>query len=193
MAHRGFRCEPEGLRSRRIGGTIGIYGKADRVMKQRNAQPNKRGLAGALWHGAALAAMVGGVAMGVWGRSGPPKRSRKLPSRGDSPGVNPDQRLVEPLGPGVAWGQLEDLTGKYSVRPIMLTRAIIILGRQSDCDVILEDERASRYHVILTWDHDKGYARDNNSTNGTSINGQACQGPVLLRHGDIIEAAGAEF
>lgn len=164
-------------------------------MKRRKDQPSRRGLAGALWGGAAAVGVLGGVALSVWGRGGPPRRSsRKLPpQRGASPGVNPDQRLIEPLGPGVAWGQLEDLIGKYGVQPFILTRQIIILGRQSDCDIILDDDRASRYHVFLTWDHDKGYARDNGSTNGTVINGQACQGPVLLHHGDILEVAGSEF
>jgi pSer/pThr/pTyr-binding forkhead associated (FHA) protein len=93
----------------------------------------------------------------------------------------------------VAWGQLDDLTGRYGGQPFLLTRQIIILGRQSDCDIILDDDRASRYHVFLTWDHGMGYLRDNHSTNGTVINGQSHQGPVPLHHGDIIEVAGFEF
>jgi pSer/pThr/pTyr-binding forkhead associated (FHA) protein len=163
-------------------------------MRRRKDRPQWRVLAGVLRRGAAVG-LLGGMALGMWGRGGSPRRSsRKLPSqRGASPGVDPDQRLVEPLGPGVAWGQLEDLVGKYGGQPFALTRQIIILGRQSDCDIILDDDRASRYHLFLTWDHDKGYARDNQSTNGTVINGQACQGPVVLHHGDIIEVAGSEF
>lgn len=156
---------------------------------------NRRGIANTLWRGAALAGVWGAVQWAVFGRGGPPRRaSRKLPQpRGESAGVNPDQRLVEPLGPGVAWGQLDDLTGRYGNQPFLLTRQIIILGRQSDCDIILDDDRASRYHVFLTWDHAMGYLRDNHSTNGTVINGQSCQGPVPLHHGDIIEVAGSEF
>jgi pSer/pThr/pTyr-binding forkhead associated (FHA) protein len=155
----------------------------------------RRRFADMLWRSAALAGMWGAVQWAVFGRGGPPRRpSRKLSSaRGESAGVNPDQRLIEPLGPGVAWGQLDDLTGRYGSQPFLLTRQIIILGRQSDCDIILDDDRASRYHVFLTWDHAMGYLRDNQSTNGTVINGQSCQGPVPLHHGDIVEVAGFEF
>ncbi len=121
------------------------------------------------------------------------QRSRKAPPRADRTGVNQDQRLIEPLGIGVPWGFLEQLEGRYAGAPVPLTRQIIIIGRQMDCDIILDDERISRYHVFLTWEQGHGFARDNQSTNGTRINGQANLEAVLLKHGDILEAGGSQF
>ncbi len=113
--------------------------------------------------------------------------------QGETSGVNQDLRYQEPLGPGVAWGHMEQLGGKYAGIAVPITRQIFIIGRQSDCDIIVDNDLASRYHALVTWDHDRGYLRDNHSTNGTRVNGQAGLGVVLLRHGDIIEVAGAEF
>jgi len=149
------------------------------------------------WRGVLLG-LFGGMSLALFGR-GDQKRGRKanqpIHAETDSerPPVRDEDRLVEPLGPGVAWGRLDQLEGKYTGVPFMLTRAIIILGRQSGCDVVLDDDRASRYHVVIAWDHNHGSIQDNNSTNGTLTNGQSVKGPMPLRHGDIIEAGGAEF
>ena len=75
----------------------------------------------------------------------------------------------------------------------MLTRQFILIGRQSDCDIIVDDDRASRYHIVLGWDHGHAYLRDNQSTNGTAVNGQPGLGVVPLRNGDIIEVAGTKL
>ena len=161
-------------------------------MKGRNLPPRKRKMA--LHTGLGLLGLWASMAFSVWGRNAP-RRSHKQGQGRDreSSGVNPDQRYQEPLGPSIAWGQLDQLGGKYIGVPFLLSRQIFIIGRQADCDIIIEDDRASRYHVMLTWDHGKGYLRDNNSMNGTIVNGQPGLGTVLLRHGDIIEVAGSEF
>jgi ABC transport system ATP-binding/permease protein len=121
------------------------------------------------------------------------QRSRKAQTRAERTGVNQDQRLVEPLGIGVPWGFLDQLEGRYAGAPVPMTRQIIIIGRQMDCDIILDDERISRYHVFLTWEQGQGFVRDNQSTNGTRVNGQAVLEAVALKHGDIIEAGGSQF
>jgi pSer/pThr/pTyr-binding forkhead associated (FHA) protein len=135
--------------------------------------------------------MFAGLTMAIFGRG--ERRSRKLGPHDDRPPVRDEDRVVEPLGPGIAWGQLDHLNGRYAGLPYVLTRQIILLGRQPGCDVVLDGDRASRYHAILTWDHGHGYVQDNNSTNGTLLNGQPVKGPIPLRHGDIIEVGGAEF
>ncbi|MBA3826882.1 MAG: FHA domain-containing protein, partial [Ktedonobacterales bacterium] len=138
----------------------------------------------ALWHGAALVAL-GSLPLVALGRGPLPRRSRKLGQsrNGENSGVSADERFIEPLGHDIAWGQLEQLDGKYAGIPVMLTRQFILIGRQSDCDIIVDDDRASRYHIVLGWDHGHAYLRDNQSTNGTAVNGQPGLGVVPLRNG----------
>jgi pSer/pThr/pTyr-binding forkhead associated (FHA) protein len=106
----------------------------------------------------------------------------------DDPG-----RLIEPLGPGRAWGQLVPQGGPFAQRPVPLTRQVTLLGRESDCDVIVEDTEASRHHAELGWEHGRTHLVDLGSLNGTRVNGQGVLGQVPLRGGDIIEIGGQRF
>ena len=100
---------------------------------------------------------------------------------------------------------------------ISLTDPTIILGRASDCHVVIADRRASRRHAEIRR-REEGPAlspsaslginsvegpvlsgveglilRDLGSTNGTWLNGRRLSAPALLRDGDVIEIAGARF
>jgi S1-C subfamily serine protease len=62
-----------------------------------------------------------------------------------------------------------------------------LIGRESDCDFQIDDEKASRHHAAINrtaegqlWIEDLG------STNGTYVNGQALQQPVPLGGGETI-------
>lgn len=102
-------------------------------------------------------------------------------------------RRVEPLGAGRAWGQLVPLQGELALRPLPLTRKLSLLGREIDNDVIIDDERASRHHAEIHWDHGHPQLRDRASLNGLSLNGQAVRGAVPLRAGDVIEVGAHRF
>ncbi len=165
------------------------------MMIRGRGRPLRRGRRwGVVLAGATLAAL-GGLPMLAFGRGPGTRRSRKLGQsrNGENSGVSADERFIEPLGHDIAWGQLEQLDGKYAGIPVMLTRQFILIGRQSDCDIIVDDDRASRYHIILGWDHGHAYLRDNQSTNGTVVNGQPGLGVVPLRNGDIVEVAGTKL
>jgi pSer/pThr/pTyr-binding forkhead associated (FHA) protein len=145
-----------------------------------------------VWLGAAFgsfAQLIGMAAFGRRSRRGKPRRARAS----DATPVGDEARLYEPLGPGVAWGRLDPLDGRYDGMPYRLTHQYILLGRHNDCDIILDDDRASRYHALLAWDHECCYIRDNESLNGTVVNGQPVHVAIPLRHGDIIEIAGTQF
>ncbi len=166
-------------------------------MKQHRSGRARRAIK-RVWRWLALVGALPVVSVAAFGRSSH-RRSRRLGAsahaqRGsDAPPVSDEQRCQEPLGTGIAWGQLDLFDGRYQNVPYLLSRQFILIGRQNDCDIILDDDRASRYHALLAWDHGRGYAHDNGSTNGTKINGQAALGPMPLRHGDIIELAGSQF
>lgn len=110
------------------------------------------------------------------------------PSALDNPG-----RLVEPLGPGRAWGQLVPVDGPFAQRPVPLTRQVTLLGREADCDIVVPDDQASRHHAEVYWDHGRVQLLDRGSLNGTRVNGQGVLGQVPLRQGDIIEIGSQRY
>ena len=103
-------------------------------------------------------------------------------------------RHREPLGAGIAWGQLVPLAvnpdlsdGASVVHPVALTRQLTVLGREKDCDIVIDDPSTSRHHAEIYWDHGRVQLVDRSSTNGTLVNRQAARGPVLLIDGDILD------
>ena len=61
----------------------------------------------------------------------------------------------------------------------------IFLGRRERSDFILTDPNASRVHASIRYERHRHFLQDENSTNGTLLNGS----PVLeacLQHGDEI-------
>lgn len=60
------------------------------------------------------------------------------------------------------------------------------LGRGTDNDIVISDPGTSRHHAEVVFNGDDWSVRDNNSTNGTFLNGE----PVtqhILSNGDVIE------
>jgi pSer/pThr/pTyr-binding forkhead associated (FHA) protein len=62
-----------------------------------------------------------------------------------------------------------------------------VLGRAQDCDIIVEDERTSRHHAEINWDHGRVQLIDRSSMNGTLVNRQTVRGPIPLVTGDILD------
>ncbi|MFI5271879.1 MAG: FHA domain-containing protein [Ktedonobacterales bacterium] len=96
-------------------------------------------------------------------------------------------REREPLGPGRAWGRFVALDEPFAGRALLLTRQLTLLGREVDNDLVLDDERCSRYHAEIHWDHGHVQLVDRHSTNGTLLNRQVVRGPVPLQPGDVVE------
>ncbi|MBQ7697182.1 MAG: FHA domain-containing protein [Paludibacteraceae bacterium] len=65
----------------------------------------------------------------------------------------------------------------------------ITFGRLSDNDIVLDNQAVSRYHGYLTIDGSRVYVADNDSTNGTFVNGERIDGKVPLRSGDKVMIA----
>jgi pSer/pThr/pTyr-binding forkhead associated (FHA) protein len=96
-------------------------------------------------------------------------------------------RMREPLGQRVPWGRLVPLDGDATGQPIPLTRQLTLLGRELDNDIVVDDERTSRHHVELHWDHGHVHLLDRRSMNGTLVNRQTVRGMLPLASGDVIE------
>ena len=59
-------------------------------------------------------------------------------------------------------------------------RERIIIGRGTECDLMVQDAKASRKHCQLTRQGDAFLLTDLESKNGTYVNGQRITEPVLL-------------
>lgn len=58
------------------------------------------------------------------------------------------------------------------------------IGRDGQCDVVLQDERISHCHTEIWWQDGAWIVRDQQSVNGTWVNRQRLQGPYRLQPGD---------
>jgi S1-C subfamily serine protease len=62
----------------------------------------------------------------------------------------------------------------------------LVIGRDSDCDLALRDDKASRHHAQITRSGDTLTLEDLGSTNGTYLNGTRIAAPAVLAAGDRI-------
>lgn len=107
--------------------------------------------------------------------------------------INDPARRLAPLSGGLAWGRLIPLNGPFAEQPIALTHQLTLLGRELDNDIVIDDERTSRHHAEIRWDHGRAQLRDGQSMNGTLLNRQIVRGPVPLRSGDVIDLGAQRY
>ena len=60
------------------------------------------------------------------------------------------------------------------------------LGRAGDCAIVVGRPFASRLHAHIHWDGHYFVLSDNQSANGTYVNGRRLQSEHKLKHGDEI-------
>ncbi len=72
------------------------------------------------------------------------------------------------------------------VREVELTRAVTVVGRHPDCDIVVEHPAISGRHMLLRLVDRTVYVEDLASTNGTKVNGVAT-GHQVVHHLDVIE------
>lgn len=66
----------------------------------------------------------------------------------------------------------------------------ILIGRGSDCDIVLPERPVSRHHVRIERDDDGYFLHDLESKNGTCVNGKPVRDtPYRLKDGDEIQIA----
>lgn len=60
-------------------------------------------------------------------------------------------------------------------------RDAVVIGRGPDCDVVIQDSKASRRHCKLTRNEEGFLLEDLGSRNGTYVNGVRVTAPVALK------------
>jgi hypothetical protein len=66
---------------------------------------------------------------------------------------------------------------------------VLIIGRDSGCDIVIPDRQVSRFHARLSLEGDKAILEDLSSKNGIFINNEQIKGPVTLNDGDLFSVA----
>ncbi len=61
-----------------------------------------------------------------------------------------------------------------------------VIGRSTDADLTLTDDTVSRRHAEFRGDRAAIEVEDLGSSNGTTLNGNAIVGSILLRDGDLL-------
>jgi hypothetical protein len=67
-----------------------------------------------------------------------------------------------------------------------------IIGRETECDIIIPSRQVSRFHARITANDDGIFIEDLASKNGTHLNGENIIGSVRLEDGDSIQIALAQ-
>lgn len=67
------------------------------------------------------------------------------------------------------------------------------LGRATDNQVVIASSKSSRYHALITFVEGQYIIRDLESKNGTRVNGHLIEAEQVLRHGDRVSLADAQF
>lgn len=108
----------------------------------------------------------------------PPRLPQRKPS---SP------RKVTPARTTVSGGPyLFGRRGEFASRKIPIPQEGFTLGRSAKNRARLSDRSVSRVHTTIIRTKRGVYARDENSSLGTYVNGQRITGPTKLKHRDII-------
>jgi serine/threonine protein kinase len=68
----------------------------------------------------------------------------------------------------------------------------VVIGRSTECDVALFDQRASRRHCSISFDAGGGHVKDLGSSNGTFLNGAPVR-MAALSNGDVLRVADTEI
>ncbi len=87
---------------------------------------------------------------------------------------------------------LQESFGRKSTE-IELTKDVIMIGRDYDCDIVLNSRDVSRKHAKVTIDCGKTRIEDLNSSNGTFVNSKPIEAPCELKHLDRIQISSSVF
>lgn len=79
-------------------------------------------------------------------------------------------------------------TGPLNGQRWLIGRELII-GREYNCDVVINDRQVSRVHARLDFTPDGIMLEDLSSKNGTYVNGRMIKDPTALHDGDVLQIA----
>jgi len=79
-------------------------------------------------------------------------------------------------------------------KPIPINRAVVLVGRGSDCDVVINgSKKISRRHCCLVQSDQSFFIRDLGSTNGVWVNGKRVDRVAEMSDGDRVAIGDVQF
>ncbi|MFL5322111.1 MAG: FHA domain-containing protein [Myxococcaceae bacterium] len=81
--------------------------------------------------------------------------------------------------------QLTIAEGKEAGREFVFEQPSVVIGRTSECDVVLYDPGVSRKHARIFAEGDGYFVEDMGSSNGTKVNGEVVK-KIQLKDGDAV-------
>ncbi len=84
----------------------------------------------------------------------------------------------------LVWMEEDEIKGRWP-----LAQAITTIGRAEDNDIVVDDRWVSRYHAQVRREEGRYVVVDQDSKNGTLVNGQRIAGPAPLADGDQVQVA----
>ncbi|WP_226347206.1 FHA domain-containing protein FhaB/FipA [Agilicoccus flavus] len=88
-----------------------------------------------------------------------------------------------PTRPRRGFSILAVVDGQMRGTTVPLREAGVLLGRNPECTLILDDDFASGRHARVYYDDKSWYVEDLGSTNGTHVNGERIDAPTPLTDG----------
>ena len=88
--------------------------------------------------------------------------------------------------------KLHLIKNKKTVSSFYLSDGEIVIGRDDECDIPLDDEAISRQHVRIFTLMGDAFLEDMGSSNGTFVNGQLSR-KCTLNDGDVIQIGNKEL
>jgi pSer/pThr/pTyr-binding forkhead associated (FHA) protein len=82
---------------------------------------------------------------------------------------------------------------KTLIETSLQKRDSVVIGRGTDCDVVIQDLKASRRHCQLTRNPEGFLLEDLGSRNGTLVNGTRIAASMLLKAGQTFQIGDTMF
>jgi pSer/pThr/pTyr-binding forkhead associated (FHA) protein len=149
------------------------------------------GLLVALWlFVLSVVAVIRSDIYGTQVRSRPSRAGRKQPRVAPPAGPPPGTPFpAEPAGPGFGRNTPSSLVvteGSLTGTTIALSAAPILIGRNPEATLVLDDDYASGRHARLYPEGGRWYVEDLGSTNGTFVGRERISGPTALSAGTTL-------
>lgn len=81
--------------------------------------------------------------------------------------------------------------GYGSTREYVINKKSIVIGRDPECDIVIDRNEASRQHAKVTRKEDSFFIEDLKSVNGVFLNSVPISGQQQIKHQDIIQIGSA--
>lgn len=78
-------------------------------------------------------------------------------------------------------------TSGESSQTLRFKQGDILIGRDPECEIVLDDATTSAHHARLTYHHNQWWLEDLQSTNGTRLNNETVQTATIIVNGDTIQ------